>query len=255
MPMITSDIPYTIYPDREALGNAAGEAIAQSIRDSIAARGRVAVIFGSAPSQNETLATLGASPGIDWDRVTAFHLDEYVGASADAPYSFRRYLEDRLFTLARPGVFHGIRGESSDAEAECARYADLLRQVRPEIALLGIGENGHLAFNDPPCDFEDPQYVKVVRLAESCRCQQVHDGAFPALDQVPERAITLTLTAILRVPRLFVIVPAASKAAAVRAALESPVTPLCPASILRTHAQVRMYLDRDSASALTRDPL
>jgi glucosamine-6-phosphate deaminase len=224
------------------------------MRERIAATGAVAMLFSSAPSQDETIAALRAAPGIDWSRVTVFHMGEYVGADASAPYSFRRYLADHLFLHARPGVFQAIRGEELLPDAECERYARLLRETPPDIALLGIGENGHVAFNDPPCDFDDPQPVKVVRLAESCRRQQVHDGAFTAVEHVPQYAITLTMPTILRAPKLFVMVPGAAKAAAVRETLEGPVTPDCPASILRRHPRVRMFLDRHSAARLTREP-
>lgn len=243
----------TISVDRRALGSAAAAAVAESIRESIATKGPVTVVFGSAPSQDETLAALGDAPGIDWRLVTAFHLDEYVGAAADAPYSFRRYLMEHLFAQAKPGAFHGIRGEARDSQAEARRYAVLLRETPPDIALLGIGENGHLAFNDPPCDFDDPEPVKVVRLAETCRRQQVHDGVFAAIEQVPEYAITLTIPTIMRIPRLYLMAPTVSKAAAIRDTLEGPITPQCPASVLRTHPHVLMFLNTDSASLLTRD--
>ena len=243
-----------ICTDRRSLGEAAGAAIADVMRECIASRGYVRILFGSAPSQDETLDSLARAPGLDWSAVTAFHLDEYVGADAASPHSFRRYLESRLFSQVRPAVFHAIQGEAADSQAECERYARLLDKAPPDIALLGIGENGHLAFNDPPCDFHDPARVKVVQLAESCRAQQVHDGAFATLADVPRSAITLTIPALLEAPSIFVIVPGLSKAAAVRCALEDPISPNCPASILRTHGRVEMFLDRESSSQLSQRP-
>jgi glucosamine-6-phosphate deaminase len=221
------------------------------MRSRLQQSGRAVVIFGSAPSQNETLEALGAAPALDWGRVIAFHLDEYVGTPADAPHSFRRYLAEHLFRWAHPGIFHGIRGEADDPLPECARYTRLLDETPPDIALLGIGENGHLAFNDPPCDFDTAEVVRVVDLAESCRRQQVNDNAFVSLDNVPRRAITLTIPTLMRVPLIFVMVPGIAKAEAVHCALERLISPSCPASILRRHSNAAMFLDRDSASRLS----
>lgn len=239
-----------ISENRAALGSAAGKAIASVLRERIAAHGTATVAFAAAPSQNEALAALIAEPGIAWDCVTAFHLDEYAGASPDSSWSFRRYLREHVLDHVTPGAFHGIRGESEDPQAECARYAALLPAGGFDIALLGIGENGHLAFNDPPCDFADPSPVRVVELDEACRVQQVHDGAFATLRDVPTQAFTLTVPVLMAAREIFVMAPGSAKAAAVAAALEGPVTDECPASILRQHARAALYLDRDSASGL-----
>lgn len=236
--------------NRAALGNAAGKAIASALREAIASKGSVTVAFAAAPSQNETLATLIAEPGIAWDNVTAYHLDEYAAATADSPHSFRRYLNEHVFHRVVPAAFHQIAGEAHDQGAECARYASLLPATGFDIALLGIGENGHLAFNDPPCDFADPAPVRVVELDEACRVQQVHDGAFQTLSDVPTHAFTLTVPALMKAREVFVMVPGAAKAQAVEAALQGPLTNLCPASILRTHARVAIFLDEDSAARL-----
>ena len=217
--------------DRPALGLAAGKAIATALRDILAANGAATVAFAAAPSQNETLATLIAEPGIAWDRVTAYHLDEYAGAKPDAPHSFRRFLQEHVFHKVTPKVFHQLRGEAEDPKAECARYAALLPAGGFDIALLGIGENGHLAFNDPPCDFQDPAPVRVVKLDEACRVQQVHDGAFATLQDVPTEAYTLTIPVLMAAHKIFVMVPGPTKAAAVAATLEGPITNECPASI------------------------
>ncbi len=240
-----------ISEDRAALGLAAGKAIAAAMRERIDANGNVTMAFAAAPSQNETLATLVAEPGIAWDCVTAYHLDEYAGATADAPYSFRRYLHEHVFEHVKPAEFNGIRGEAKKPDAECDRYAALLPEEGFDIALLGIGENGHLAFNDPPCDFDDPDDVRVVELDEACRVQQVNDGAFATLDDVPTHAFTLTVPALMNARQVFVMVPGSRKAAAVALALEGPFSERCPASILRTRARVALYLDRDSASMLS----
>ena len=205
------------------MGLAAARAVAEAIRDLLARDGRAAVIFASAPSQNEFLAALRQEPGIDWPKLTAFHLDEYVGIAPDHPASFRRFLVDRLFAHVKVAAFHGLDGQAPDLAAECARYAALLRQAAPALAILGIGENGHLAFIDPPvCDFAEPADVRVVELDEPCRRQQVNDGCFPSLDEVPRTALSLTVPFLLRVPRAVAIVPGPAKRAAIQAALRGP---------------------------------
>jgi glucosamine-6-phosphate deaminase len=241
-----------VYDDRAALGRAAGRDVAEHLRRLLEEQVSVAAVFASAPSQTETLAALTAEGGIDWSRLTAFHLDEYLGVRPEEHCSFRRYLRENLLDRVPVGEFHGMRGEAPDAGMECARYAALLAGVRLDFALLGIGENGHLAFNDPPvADFADPVAVKVVELDERCRSQQVHDRVFASLDDVPRQAITLTIPAIMRAPRLFVAVPGKAKAEAVREALLGPISTACPASVLRRQGGVRLYLDRDSAAGLS----
>lgn len=241
-----------ILPDRQALGEAAARDIAACLRELLAIEDRVAVLFAAAPSQNETLEALAAESGIDWARVTALHLDEYLGMPEAAPASFRHYLRSHVVEAFGITEFHGLRGEALDADAECARYAELLQDMQPAVALLGIGENGHLAFIDPPwCDFDDPALVKVVPLEEACRVQQVADGCFENLDDVPKRALSLTIPAILRTPNLFVMAPGPRKAQAVQAAIEGALTTACPASALQTSPKARLYLDRDSSALLT----
>ena len=240
-----------IAENRAALGSAAAKAIAAAIRERIEANGSVNVAFAAAPSQNETLATLIAEPDIAWSRVNAYHLDEYAGATPDSPYSFRRYLREHVFDHVKPAVFHQIRGEATNPQAECSRYDASLPEEGFDIVLLGIGENGHLAFNDPPCDFEDLADVRLVELDEACRVQQVHDGAFATLEDVPTHAFTLTVPVLMDAREMFIMVPGPAKAAAVALALEGPVSERCPASILRTRARATLYLDRDSASMLS----
>jgi glucosamine-6-phosphate deaminase len=248
--MVVDQLRVEIHADRAALGQAAADAATGSISDIVEAQGAAAVVFAAAPSQNETHAALRARPGIDWRRVTALHLDEYAGMSRDHPASFRRFLRRSLFDHLPVREFHELQGDATDLDRECKRYSALLRDLAPQLCLLGIGENGHLAFNDPPVDFNDPQDVKVVELDEVCRNQQVHDGCFPALDDVPPQALTLTVPAIMRIPRLVVVVPGPAKAPAVRAALRGVIAPECPASILRRHPNATLFLDRDSASLL-----
>ena len=240
-----------VHPDRASMGRAAAAVVSAHLRREVAREGRTAAIFASAPSQNEFLAALRDDTTIPWDRVTAFHLDEYIGVEATHPASFRRFLVDRLFAHVPVGAFHGLAGEARDVDAECQRYAGLLREARPSLAILGIGENGHLAFIDPPmCDFFEPKGVRVVELDEPCRHQQVHDGSFATLEAVPRRALSLTIPLLLRVPRAVAIVPGPAKRAAIAAAVEGPATCACPASVLRRHPDARLFLDSASAAGL-----
>lgn len=240
-----------VFPNRKQLGQAAGLDVAARMIDLIVRNGRAVMIFAAAPSQNEFLATLSEQPGIDWSKVVAFHLDEYVGLSECAPQSFRHYLKSHLYDFVRPGVVHLIRGEAGDPQAECERYATLLKQMKPDVACLGIGENGHIAFNDPPvADFNDPDMIKIVELEERCRIQQVHDGCFSALEDVPKRAFSMTIPTLMSTTYLYTMVPSKLKAEAVRCTIKGPISTDCPASILRQHPNCRLYLDQDSASLL-----
>jgi glucosamine-6-phosphate deaminase len=236
-----------IHETRAEMGAAGATRFAAKLRQVIQERGRAAVIFASAPSQNEFLASL-RTMDLDWTRVTAFHMDEYFGIRADHPASFRRYIREHLLDHVPVAVFHELRGEAPDAAAECARYTALLQREQPAVVALGIGENGHVAFMDPPvCDFNDPLDVKVVDLDDVCRMQQVHDGCFAAFEDVPARALSLTVPVFLRTPHAVVTVPGPTKRAAVRAALQGPVTEQCPASILRHHPDAALYLNKESA--------
>jgi glucosamine-6-phosphate deaminase len=240
-----------VHADRESLGRAAAARVSQALRDGVAATGRAAAIFASAPSQNEFLAALRADASIPWPAIAAFHLDEYVGLPQNHPASFRRFLRERLFDHVPVRVFHGLDGNAPEPEAECVRYAALLENEGPTLVVLGIGENGHLAFIDPPeCDFFDARPVRVVSLDEACRAQQVHDGAFADPGAVPRRALSLTIPTLLRVPRAVAIVPGSAKRAAIHAAFDGPVTRACPASVLRRHPDASVFLDGDSAASL-----
>jgi glucosamine-6-phosphate deaminase len=212
--------------------------------------GEASVMLATGNSQLAFLDAL-AKEDLDWSRVTCFHMDEYVGIGADHPASFRRYMRERVEDRLRPAAFHYVEGDAPDPEAECERYAALLRRQPLDLCCLGIGENGHLAFNDPPvADFDDPLDVKVVALDAACRRQQVGEGHFRTVDDVPTHAITVTIPALLRARAVLAVVPEARKAAPVRDALLGPVSTACPASILRTQAHARLYLDRESAALL-----
>ena len=240
-----------IQPDRPHVGAAAAAVVSAALRDRVHRDGRMAAIFASAPSQNEMLAALCQDKSIPWERITAFHLDEYIGVDASHPASFRRFLVDRLFAHVPVRAFHGLAGEAADPAAECARYAALLQAERPALAILGIGENGHLAFIDPPlCDFFEPADVRVVELDEPCRQQQVGEGAFAKIEDVPRTALSLTIPYLLRVPRAVAVVPGPAKRNAIAAAVDGPVTCRCPASVLRRHPDARLFLDHASAAGL-----
>jgi len=238
-----------VFPDRTAMGTAAANRAAEILRLAIQQRGSARAIVGSAPSQDELIAGLAAAPGIDWSRVTLFHLDEYVGLPATHPASFRHYQQQHLLNRITPAVFHGIRGESADPAAECIRYAALLTAAPVDLVCLGIGENGHIAFNDPPvADFADPCVAKIVSLDEVCRQQQVNDGCFPNIDAVPRRAITLTCQALMAGKALVCAVPGPRKAAAVAAALGGGISTACPASVLRRHPGAELFVDAAAAA-------
>ena len=244
-----------IHPDRAALGRAAGRAVARHLRELLARQGAARVIFACAPSQDEFLAALiaasrSAELGFDWAGVTAFHMDDYVGFAADHPQSFRRYLRTHLLDHVAVGAFHPLPAELPPAVA-CARYAALLAAAPIDLICLGIGENGHLAFNDPPvADFADPARVKVVALDDACRRQQVNDGCFPTLADVPTHALTLTLPVFRDARRLSAHVPGPRKAAAVRATLQDPRGTACPATLLRDHPDATLYVDETAAADL-----
>ena len=240
-----------IYPDRDQAGAAGAAIAADVIRKEIGARGKAAIVLASAVSQDPFLASLRSQDDVPWNLVTVFHLDEYAGMAADHPASFRRFQRERFIDRVPVGAFHALGGDAPDLAAECRRYAALLEEARPCMVALGIGENGHLAFIDPPvCDFDDPQDVRVVDLDEVCRMQQVHDGAFAQIEDVPKRALSLTVPFFLRVPRVLAFVNGPHKAAAVKAALEGPVAESCPASALRRHPAATLFLDPGAASLL-----
>lgn len=240
-----------IYPTRDEMGRSAGLEAEEAICRVIEEKGSCNIIFAAAPSQNEVLATLVASTRIDWSRVRAFHMDEYIGISADAPQGFANFLRNALFNKVHPGQVECLNCQAEPLE-EAERYSALLRQYPADIVVMGIGENGHIAFNDPPvADFNDSALVKPVTLDQKCRNQQVHDGCFASLDLVPTTALTLTVPALVAPALVFCVVPAATKAQAVHDAIYGPIDESCPASVLRRHPNATLYLDADSSRLLS----
>ncbi len=245
----------TVRVERDADGLAAAAAVeaAGIVQARLAAAPRAHVMFASGDSQLRFLECLARIRDVDWARVVGFYMDEYVGIGPDAPASFARYMRERVVEPLGVGEFHALRGDAPDPVAECARYAALLDAHPLDLCCLGIGENGHLAFNDPPvADFADPLTVKVVRLDDACKRQQVGEGHFPDVGAVPPEAMTVTIPALLRAARVIAVVPDARKAAPVRDALEGPVDPACPASILQRCDHASIYLDPPSAAGLRR---
>ncbi|WP_414474811.1 glucosamine-6-phosphate deaminase [Microvirga sp. M2] len=241
-----------LYPTKSALGDAAAAMGAQAIRDAIAAKGRAHIIIATGASQFEMLDALVRQPRIDWSKVTGFHLDEYIGMSDSHPASFRRYLRER-FTSKLPtlGAFHFIEGDARDLKAEVSRVGDLIKAHPIDVTFAGIGENGHLAFNDPPADFNVDEPYIVVELDEVCRRQQFGEGWFPTFEDVPQTAISMSIRQIMASDLVVLSVPDARKADAVQNALEGPVSPACPASILQRHPACHVFLDPASASKLS----
>ena len=241
-----------IFETRADMGHAAAKDIKACMLSLLDTQETINMIFAAAPSQNEVLAALVEDTDIPWNRVNAFHMDEYVGLSPDAPQGFGNFLKTHIFGLVKFKSIFYINMSAPDAEEECARYSALLQQYPTDIVVLGIGENGHVAFNDPPvADFNDPLAVKPVALDDVCRNQQVHDGCFSHIDDVPQTAITLTVPTLFAGKHLFCIVPAQTKAPAVYATLYGEISEKCPATILRRHQNAVLYLDSDSSSLLT----
>lgn len=243
-------LPVRIYDTRRSMGEAAAADVAACIRELLAVKQEIYMIFAAAPSQNEFLAALAVAPGIEWGRIHALHMDEYVGLPADAPQGFGNFLRAAIFDKV-PFASVDYIGTGSDSDETCRRYAALLQGIQVDIVCMGIGENGHIAFNDPPvADFNDPLTIKKVALDETCRLQQVHDGCFARIEEVPRYAVTLTVPTMFRARYIFCIVPAPTKANAVRATVCGPISEQCPASILRTHEHAILYTDSDSAALL-----
>ena len=240
-------------PDRDEMGRVAAADIHDAIVRLLDTKDHINMIFAAAPSQNDVLAHLIRYSDIDWNRIHGFHMDEYIGLSRElADKSFGTYLYDHIFGKVPFGSINLIDATAVDYAAECQRYAKLLQENPTDIVVLGIGENGHIAFNDPwIADFQDPSLVKVVPLDEVCRTQQVNDGCFASLDLVPTHAMTLTCPARFAGKHLFCIVPAKTKAAAVKRTLEGAINEDCPATILRRHESAKLYLDGDSSAELS----
>jgi glucosamine-6-phosphate deaminase len=255
MPHLVDKLNVTLHPDRTAMGRAAAALAHAHVKACVAARGQARVILSSAPSQDDFYAALVdlavAEPAV-WAKVVSFHMDDYVGLAPEHPQSFSRYLQEHFFHRVKVAEFHPIRGDASEPFAEAVRYAGMLAEAPIDFIGMGIGENGHIAFNDPPvADFEDPLAVKVVEMDRVCRQQQVNDGCFPTIDAVPRQAITITLPVFARAGMLSCHVPTTRKAAAVRATLIGPIGRACPATLLRQHPHAALHLDPAAASELT----
>ena len=242
-----------VFEDKAALGRAAAVQAAELIRRAISHNGTARILAATGGSQFEFLDALTTQPGIAWGEVEMFHLDEYVGLSGQHPASFRRYLHERLISKTKIGRYHLLDGEH-DPERVCREEGEQLASAPIDVAFAGIGENGHLAFNDPPADFETEMPYLVVRLDEACRRQQVGEGWFKSIAEVPERAISISIRQLLRARSIICAVPDSRKASAVKRCLEGPISPLAPSSILRTHPDATVYLDRNSAALLSNAP-
>jgi glucosamine-6-phosphate deaminase len=239
-----------VCDDKPSLGRAAAHQAADAIRRAIQKTGRARMIAATGASQFELLDALTSLPGIDWERVEMFHLDEYIGLPADHPASFRNYLLTRLINKVGLTHHHLLDGEQ-DPAAVIRNVGDALQSAPIDVALVGIGENGHLAFNDPPADFDTEEPYLVVTLDEACRQQQLGEGWFAELGDVPRQAISMGIRQILKAHEIIAVVPDARKAKAVAACCEGEISPLAPASILRTHPNTTVYLDKSSAALLS----
>ena len=240
-----------IYENRTLMGEAAARDIKAKIAELLSKKAEINMIFAAAPSQNDVLKALVEDASIEWNRVNAYHMDEYIGLDKDAPQGFGNFLKAHIFGLVPFKSVNYIDITATDPEAEAARYGKLLDENPTDIVVMGIGENGHIAFNDPPvADFKDGKTVKPVKLDEICRQQQVNDGCFASIDDVPTHAMTLTVPTLVRAPYLFCIVPAPTKAKAVCETLNGSIDEHCPASILRVHENAVLYLDNESSKLL-----
>lgn len=249
--MNVDQLSVLIYENRTELGKNAAVNVGKLINNLLAIKNEIRIVFAAAPSQNEFLAELVKNPTIEWSKIIAFHMDEYVGLPKNAQQLFGRYLHDHLFSKVNFKDIIIINSQAQSIEAECRRYEILLSENIIDIVCMGIGENGHIAFNDPPvADFNDNKFVKIVELDLPCRNQQVNDGCFASVEEVPKYAITLTVPALMSGSHLSITVPGIRKADAVKRSLYDKITTECPASIVRTHKNAILYLDNDSASML-----
>jgi len=240
-----------IYKTRRDMGNAAADEMTTVLKKLLEVKDEVNIVFAAAPSQNEFLEAVVNTEGIEWNRVNAFHMDEYIGLDNNAPQRFGNFLKDRIFNKVEFKSVYYINGNADNIEEECGRYADLLKQYPVDIVCMGIGENGHIAFNDPHvAAFNDTELVKLVGLDEKSRVQQVNDGCFDKLSDVPTHALTLTIPALISAKYIFCVVPDKTKAEAVAKTVKGSVDESCPASILKTHANAILYIEKDSAAAI-----
>ena len=236
-----------VFDTRGEMGVCAGTEAALKIKELLAEKDEINVMFAAAPSQNETLQALMADPDIDWKRVNGFHMDEYVGLDEAHPAGFRNFLKKAVFDRKPFQSVNLLNGNAPDPEKEAERYGELLKEHPLDVCILGVGENGHIAFNDPPvADFHDPKLVKIVKLDEVCREQQVHDGCFAALDEVPTHALSVTIPGLCGAKWMYCSVPAATKANAVKHLVQDAVSTACPATILKEQEHAFLYTDADA---------
>ena len=240
-----------VFKTKAACGAAAADRGAQILKKAIAAKGRASFIVATGASQFDFMKSLTQKEGIPWQHTTMYHLDEYIGISQTHPASFRRYLKERLVDVVHPGTVHFIAGEAADPAAECRRMNEIISRDTIDVAFVGIGENGHLAFNDPPADFDTEQPFIVVELDRACRQQQFGEGWFDSLEDVPATAISMSIRQIMKSETIICTVPDERKAEAVKQCFEGEVSPMHPASILREHAAAYVYLDEAAASLLS----
>jgi glucosamine-6-phosphate deaminase len=244
-------LPVKVFADRPALAEFAAREVHAHLTAAIAKQGRAAAILATGNSQIDFLKRLVAMPGIDWKKITLFHMDEYLGIDEQNKASFRRYLRERVESLVKPGAFHYIRGDAPLPLDEIERYTNLLQAQPIDLCCMGVGENGHLAFNDPPvANFGDKHLIKLVQLDNDCKMQQVREGHFASLEAVPPYAFTLTIPALFKAVKVICIAPETRKAKAVQAALRGPIATSCPASALRKQANAILLLDKESAALL-----
>lgn len=244
------DLAVRIAETNADLGEAVADAFARAARSELAQRDSIAVIFATGNSQLTFADAVVKRDDVDWARITVLHMDEYLGMPADHPASFRRWMHENIVDRVHPKAFEGVRADRQSIGEELERYTALVRDLKPAITVMGIGENGHLAFNDPPADFDTSEVIRVVTLDERSRRQQVGEGHFASIDETPSQAVSLTIPALLASHTVLVGVPERRKADAVKAALQGPISPQCPASILREQSHATLFLDRQSASAL-----
>jgi glucosamine-6-phosphate deaminase len=240
-----------IFESNAALGRAAAHDFAEIVKQVAKEHGEVSVILATGNSQLSFMRALREIHDIPWQHIRVFHMDEYLGMDETHTASFRRYLHEHITDIFHPIVTYGIEGDAEDVAAEITRYEALMEEYPPVLCVMGIGENGHLAFNDPPADFNSPKTMHVVDLDETCRNQQVGEGHFTHIQQVPTQALSLTVPALLNPKQVMVLVPEARKAKIVKTSLEGPITEACPASILRTQTHVKLYLDHESSALLS----
>lgn len=248
---VANSLTVKIFPNQESLAEAAAAETGTYLNHLLNTQPTARLILATGNSQILFLSRLIESKAVDWDRIELFHMDEYLGLPASHSASFQHYMKERVETKAKPKAFHYLTGDALLPLDECNRYERLLAQAPIDLCCLGVGENGHLAFNDPPvADFEDPRPVKIVKLDDACKQQQVGEGHFPSLDAVPNYAFTLTIPTLCAAKKIVCLAPEQRKSKAIRTALQEPISTTCPASVLRYHSRATLFLDTDSASLL-----